>query len=206
MKHSQNQKRFFYSLGAILLLFGIYLSIFQKQAHFYTFFAVGFLIIFWLIYNSISKKKLFQDFKIKHHVFFWVILTLICIIIDTLCMFLGWWIYPSYSSGLDEILKYIFEWVIPLAGSMILFMIGLKHKTKKVKLVNLVIALALVFVFGIFTEFINLFAFSWKILSMPITNLKIGPFFLIFQTIGYWLMALITLCIYHLTKKIFKIK
>lgn len=198
---NKEQKILSYLLGGILILFGVYLSIFQKHPHFYTFFSIGFLMIFWTLYNSISKKKLFDNFKTKHQVFFWITLTILCIIIDKIGIFLGYWIYPNFNSVFDEILKYLFEWVLPLTTYMILFLIGLTYKAKEIKLKNILFGLALVLIFGFFTEFINLFSLSWEILSMPITNFKIGPFFLVFNTIGYLLMILIPLGIYTLIEK-----
>ncbi len=200
----KSTKLIYYILGLILIIVGIYLSIFQRQAHFYSLYSVGFLIIFWTIYNSKSKTKLFKNFKTWHKIFFWVILTIACLIIDKLGIYLGYWIYPNYKTIFDEIIKYLFEWIAPLVYSMILFKIGLNQTSEKIKLKNILIAFGLILIFGIFTEYINLFSNSWKIISMPITNFKIGQFFLIFQTIGYWLIAIIPFCIYELTKKLFK--
>ena len=104
----------------------------------------------------------------------------------------------------DEILKYLFEWAVPLICFMIALMIGLKVFEKKIPY-NLAFILSLIlFVMplGLFTEFINHFSNSWIILSMPFSNIKIGSFFVIFQTIGYSLMAIISFIIYRISEKI----
>ena len=57
---------------------------------------------------------------------------------------------------------------------------------------------------GFLTESLNLNVYSWRVLNMPFSNFKIGDFFLIFQTLGYWLMALIPYGIYLLIDYIVK--
>ena len=53
-----------YLTGIIFLLIGIYLSIFQFEPHFYTFFSIGLFLIFLEYYNSNNKNKLFKKWKI----------------------------------------------------------------------------------------------------------------------------------------------
>jgi hypothetical protein len=56
--------------------------------------------------------------------------------------------------------------------------------------------LAVVTPVGFLTESLNLHVESWKVLTMPLSNMKIGDFFVVFQTLGYWLMALIPYMLY----------
>jgi hypothetical protein len=198
------KKEFLYILiGIFLIFFGIYLSVFKKELHFYTPFSIGMLILLIIFYNFILKKNFFRDWTIKRYIFFFVILFLICIIIDKIGLFLGYWKY-QYSTFFDEILKYLFEWMAPLFYFMFALMIGLKVFEKKVSYNFAFILSLILFVIplGLFTEFINHFSNSWIILSMPFSNFKIGNFFVVFQIIGYPLMAIITFIIYRLSEKI----
>ncbi len=170
-----------YILGIILLLFGIYLSVFEKEPHFYTLFSLGLLIIFINIYNSISKRKLFE--KNEEILKFSLFLLISCIVVDQIGLYLGYWAY-QYKSFLDNLIKYIFEWAVPLTYFMLALMIskkifqkGFDEKTSFV--LSLIIPITLL---GLFTEYINIFSNSWIVLKMPITNYKIGNFFLMFQT------------------------
>lgn len=190
-----------YSIGILFLLFGIFLSIIQKEPHFYTFFSVGAFIILLEIYNSISEEKLFKGWKQKNFFIFFILLFVIFIIIDKLGIFLGYWTY-QYTTILDEILKYVFEWVVAHLYIMLGFMIGIVFFQKKGCSFSKSVILSLVTfstLIGLFTEYINSFSNSWEVLSMPITNYKIGNFFIIFQTIGYWLMAIIPFTIYKIS-------
>jgi len=200
MKKMNRQKIYSYIAGSLFFLTGIYLSVYKKEPHFYTLFSIGALIIFVNIYNSITKKDLFKNKK--ELLFFSVILLMECIIIDNIGMYLGYWGY-QYSGFFDNFLKYVFEWAVPLVYSMVLLMIGKEIFNKKFKKNLSFILSLLIFItlFGLFTEYINLFSDSWIILNMPITNYKIGGFFIIFQTIGYWLIALIPWITYKIIRK-----
>ena len=124
------KKFIIYVIGSIFLLFGIYLSIFQKEPHFYTFFSVGLFLILLNIYNSISKEKLFHKWKFKNYLIFLITLLVICIILDKIGLFLGYWTY-QYNTFFDEILKYLFEWMAPFIYLMLTLMIGIKILNKK---------------------------------------------------------------------------
>lgn len=194
-------RNYLYLVGTIFVLFGVYLSIFHKEPHFYTFFSLGFLIIFYNIYKSIKKEKLFKDKK--EFLLFSVVLLAECIIIDQIGMYLGYWTY-QYTTFFDNFIKYVFEWVVPFIYSMLLLIIGQEIFKKKFDEKTSFILSLLIFVtlFGLFTEYINLFSDSWIVLNMPISNYKIGEFFVVFQTIGYWLIALIPWITYKTIKKI----
>jgi uncharacterized membrane protein len=55
---------------------------------------------------------------------------------------------------------------------------------------------AVIIPLGVVTEFLNHKAMSWVIVSMPFSQYSIGGYYFIFQTIGYWLMALIPWFVY----------
>lgn len=197
-----NQK-LIYFIGILFLMFGIYLSVFQKEPHFYTFFSIGLTIILFQIYNSISKKKLFNKWKIKQYILFGVLLIIVSIIIDRMGLFLGYW-GDQYETLFDEILKYVFEWGIALLYVALTFIIGINIFEKKFSknTSSILSLLTFVILIGLFTEYINNFSNSWTIIKMPFINYKIGEFFVVFQTIGYWLMAIIPLIIYKFTNKL----
>ena len=190
-----------YFIGGGLTLFGIFLALVLRQPHFYAVFSVGVFIIFLEVYKSIVHKKLFSRWDKRHYVLFWATLFIVGIGIDLLGTRLGYWQYPSYTSSFDEVIKYIFEWSIALMYVTLSFFIGLalfkKHK------VSLWIAIPLsliIFVIpiGLITEFLNHIALSWVVLKTPITDFSIAGYFIVFQTVGYWVMALIPWGIYEL--------
>jgi len=194
-------RNYLYLIGGILVLLGMYLSIFQKEPHFYTFFSLGFLIIFYNIYQSIKKEKLLRNKK--EFLLFSVILLVECILIDQVGMYLGYWTY-QYTSFFDNLIKYIFEWAIPFVYSMLLLMTGKEIFKKKFNERTSFVLSLLIFItlFGLFTEYINLFSDSWIVLDMPISNYKVGEFFVVFQTIGYWLISFIPWITYKMVKRI----
>jgi len=199
----KNNSKLIYFIGILFLMFGIYLSVFQKEPHFYTFFSIGLTIILFQIYNSISKKKLFNKWKIKQYILFGVLLIIVSIIIDRMGLFLGYW-GDQYETLFDEILKYVFEWGIALLYVALTFIIGINIFEKKFSknTSSILSLLTFVILIGLFTEYINNFSNSWTIIKMPFINYKIGEFFVVFQTIGYWLMAIIPLIIYKFTNKL----
>ena len=199
----KNNSKLIYFIGILFLIFGIYLSVFQKEPHFYTFFSIGLTLIAFQFYNSISKKKLFNKWKIKQYILFGVLLIIISIVIDRMGLFFGYW-GDQYETLFDEILKYVFEWGVALSYVALTFVIGINLFEKKFSQKTSSILSLLIFVtlIGLFTEYINHFSNSWTIIKMPFTNYKIGEFFVVFQTIGYWLMAIIPLIIYKFTNKL----
>lgn len=203
MKKQEKIKRILYIIGIISLLFGIYLSIFQKEPHFYAFFSVGLFLILLNVYNSISKDKLFEKWKTKQYIIFITTLIIISVILDKIGLSLGYWTY-QYNTLFDEIIKYLFEWIIPFIYLMLTLIIGIKVFNKKFnKKISFVFSLIIfVTLVGLFTEYINLFSDSWTIIKMPFTDQKIGEFFIIFQTLGYWIMAIITFMAYKFTDKL----
>lgn len=189
-------------IGIIFFLLGIYLSIFKKYPHFYSFFSIGLVIILLNIYKTLTKKSVFQKWDLKKYSIFSLALVIVCIIIDKIGLALGYWKY-QYTTLFDEILKYIFEWAVPFVYFMVALLIGIWFFKKQGKIFSFILSLIIfVTIAGFITEYINLFSYSWEILAMPISNYKIGNFFIVFQTVGYWLMAVITLILYKIVEKI----
>lgn len=199
----KNNSKLIYTIGIIFLLVGIYLSIFQKEPHFYTFFSVGAFLILFQYQKSNFKKPFFKNWKTKQYLLFFVLVIIISIIIDQIGLSLGYWEY-QYQNFFDETLKYFFEWGVALIYFMLILVIGIDIFKKKLNKNFSVIFSLLIFVTlaGLFTEYINHFSNSWIILKMPLTNYKIKEFFIVFQTIGYWLIAIIPLIIYKFTEKL----
>lgn len=169
------------------------------EPHFYTPFSVGLFLIFLEVYKSVAHHELFSKWPRNKYVIFWMVVLVVSILIDIIGMKLGYWHYPGYSGSLDEIVKYIFEWCIALMYHTVAFVVGIEIFTRHgfSKIVSGILSLALfVFPIGMFTEYTNHLADSWVVTSMPFTNAQIGGYFIIFQTIGYWLMALIPWVIY----------
>jgi len=198
------KKIFAFIIGVIFLLFGIYLSVFKREPHFYAFFSIGLFLILISIYKNIFKKQLFSKWNFKKHLIFWTFLIIISIIIDLIGLRIGYWAY-QYNGFYDEILKYLFEWVIPFVYILLSLLIGISvfEKLKINRIISFILSLLIfVIIIGLFTEFINHFSNSWIILKMPITSYNLEGYFVVFQTIGYWLMALITFFVYKIVEKI----
>ncbi len=187
-------------VGLTLLIFSLYQNLVLKQSHFYSAFSLGMFIILVVIRSRISKEGLFEGWNFKSIILFWLILLIISICIDMIGMSLGYWYYPHYQT-IDHILKYPLEWVIALLYHMLSLLIG-KEIFKRLGCSNLISFLLGLLIFvtpvGFLTESLNLQVDSWKVIDMPFTNYKIGSYWLVFQTLGYWLMAVIPLCIYKL--------
>lgn len=196
-----------YTLGFLLMIIGVLMSVIGKNKYFYMIFSLGFLILTWKTYNKISRKKFFKNFKPKHQIFFWTLLIIASILADYLGTILGYW-EGAFFTSFELTIKYIFQWAIPFTGIMFFILIGKKILEKQFSKPFAFILAVLIFgtTIGFTMEYLNQFAHSWTILEMPITNQRIGNFFLFFQTIGYWIMGIIPYTIYLITKKIFEIK
>ena len=190
-----NTKLLTYLIGIILLLIGIYMSIFLRNPHFYTPFSIGLFIITLNIYNSIAKKPLFNKWKAKQYTLFSIMLIIACIIVDQIGIYLNFWNYPSYSTLTDEIIKIIFEYAVPFMYFMLILLIGtiLIIKLRVEKHISFVLSLLILIPLTLFaTEYINSFSNSWQVIGIPK---------LIWFSIGSWLMAIIPLIIYKITEK-----
>jgi hypothetical protein len=191
-----------YSAGISLIILGIIMAIYFQSKYFYAILSIGILITSWKIYNSTSEKKLFHNFKKTHHFIFWIDLIITSIITDYIGTRLGYW--KGSFMGIEGILKYPPEWAIPMVSTMIIFLIFKKIFQQKGinKYISAIISLAIfVTLFGIGIEYLNSFGQAWIIQSMPLTNIKIGNYYLIFQTIGFWIIALIPFIEYKLIQK-----
>lgn len=201
------KKTALYFIGIIFFLIGIYLTVFEKEPHFYTFFSIGLFIIFLLIYNNLAKVPFFYKWDKNKFMLFWIVMLGLSIIIDRIGMALGYWV-SRYVTVTSEIIKYVFEWAVALIYIQLFFMIGvlLFRKLKFGYYTSIILSL-LIFstAIGFVTEYFNLFSDSWIVLSMPFTNYKIGDYFVVFQTLGYWVMAIIPFITYILVDNIKKL-
>ncbi len=191
-------------VGILLVILGIIQAVAFSDPHFYTAFSVGLTMLMLSIYRLMFKKDFFKGWSTGQFTLYIVASLVACIIIDQIGISLGYWHYPKYSGLLDEGLKYFFEWFVAFQYLMLAFVICREfiYKTTQNLLLSILVGLVGVSIVGLFTEFLNHSASSWQVLSMPITNLKIGSYFIVFQTIGYWLTALIPLFIYSFVAKL----
>lgn len=153
-------------------------------------------------YHALADARLFRDWRSADIFRFFVALTVLSILIDLAGMALGYWTYPHY--GVQDLLrKYLFEWSVALLYHMLCLLIGreifaaLGFNDKISFLLSMLVFVTLI---GFITESLNLHIYSWKVVKMPFSSRKIGEYFLVFQTLGYWLMALIPYYIYRLTE------
>jgi hypothetical protein len=189
-------------IGVILLVLGIVLAK-MSFAHYYTFFSVGLLLILLEIYKKISGESVFRNWKVKDHFIFWISIIVIAAFFDRFGMGAGYWIYPSYSGMFDEIIKLIFEWAVPLVYLMVGMMVGIKIFKGAGKFGSFVLSLIVfVFALGLFTEYVNMFVYSWKILKMPFSSYNIKGYFIMFQTFGYWAMTIIPYAVYSIVRRV----
>jgi hypothetical protein len=166
--------------------------------YFYALFSVGMSLLLYVLYCIISDRPLFRGWGVLHGASFTVLLIAVCIAIDHIGMALGYWEYPHYD-GDDALRKYIFEWAVALFYHLLSLLIGMRifEQRGKSRSISLLLGMLLfVTPVGFVTEYLNLHVYSWRVLSMPLTDVRIGEYFLVFQTIGYWLMAGIPYLLY----------
>ena len=190
-----------YLFGGTMTIVGIILAAFFHIPHFYAFFSLGLFIVFLELYKSIVHRRFFARWSPWKFVVFWVLLLLASIAIDILGMRLGYWHYPFYMRFYDQSIKYLFEWCVSLMYVTLGFFIGTaifkKHHVHPF-VAGLLSLVAVVIPLGFITEYFNHMVSSWVILSMPITSYSVDGYFLVFQTIGYWIIALVPWLIYEL--------
>lgn len=180
-------------IGLILLIIGIVQAVVFKWAHYYSFFSVGLFLVLYAVYEILFGYGPFYNWSWKEHSLFWGLLLIASVFTDLFGMDAGYWVYPHFSGAVDEIFKWSLEWVFPLAYLMMGLIIGQKLLMKKGldRFSSWLISLIVVVTFlGGFTEYINLFVYSWRNIAMPLLNFKIGEYFILFQTLGYWTMAI----------------
>lgn len=196
-------------VGALLTLLGVYMAVALHEPHFYTPFSIGMAVLFESWYRHLTGRGLFVGWRVGTQVIFWIILLLVSIGVDQAGVHLGYWIYPAYTSLGDEVIKFVFEWTVALCYVGLAFGIGFTYlKRAKVGTLASLVGAFVFFLFpiGLLTDYLNLFADSWVVLKMPFTNLSIGGFFVIFQTVGYAVMAFITLSLYWSVSLLFREK
>lgn len=193
-------------MGFFTLTIALYQNIILDLPYFYALFSLGMFVILLALYNSIAALSLFASWRGRDIIAFSSILLISCVVIDHLGMFLGYWEYPHYDSS-DDLRKYLLEWAVALLYHMVSLLIGIElfqkarmHQTSAFFLSMLIVVTPV----GFLTEALNLNVDSWRVLRMPFTNYKIGDYFVVFQTIGYWLMALIPYGLYILVDYIVK--
>ena len=177
----------------------IYQLIVLDLASFYSLFSIGMTLTFSCIYNAVSERRLFFGWRGIHVAIFCMLLIIISLAIDSIGMRVGYWEYPHYGIS-DQIRKYVFEWGVALFYHFVVLLIGIElfKKVAGDHRWSLILSMVtFVTVIGFVTESLNLEVYSWKVNRMPITNYRIGGYFLMFQTIGYWLMALIPYLLYQ---------
>lgn len=189
--------------GIICTIVSIYQLAVLNLASFYTLFSIGMSLTLSGVYNAFSNDRLFTGWSTMQITGFWVLMLVVSVIIDSVGMSVGYWHYPHYGES-DQVRKYIFEWGVALFYHFVALVAGIELFKRKGLDYRRSLALSLVFVVtavGFLTESLNLKVGSWQVISMPITNLRIGDYFLVFQTIGYWLMALIPYALYKVFER-----
>jgi len=186
--------------GVFSLTAALYQNIVLGRPYFYALFSLGMFLLLLSLYNLVADKMLFSEWSIMDVCIFSAFLLFSCLVIDELGMRLGYWEYPHYGPS-DDLRKYFLEWAIALLYHMVSLLLGIKlfqrlcDDDATAFLLSIMLVVTPV---GFLTESLNQQVNSWRVLSMPFTNLKIGDFFLVFQTVGYWLMALIPYTLYIL--------
>ncbi len=191
-------------LGWVSLFAGIVLALFYQEPHFYAPFSVGLAIVLHHAYTRYSGKNLFKDWNLHAVVLYLFGLLVFSIVSDQIGIALGYWQYPAYDSLLDYTVQYVFEFTIALLYIMLAFMIGLEFYRKRGfgYAVSLILSLITFSVLtGVLTEFFNSYAESWIVTDMPFSNVRIGRYWLVFITLGYWILSLAPYTLYRLFEK-----
>lgn len=190
-----------FSTGAVCTAVSMYQLVVLELAHFYAMFSLGVSLLLSATYALITRKQLFHGWNIRRMVTFFLLLLASSVFIDRLGMHAGFWEYPHYGAD-DVVRKYVFEWTVALFYHFVALEIGIELFTRlgaNRRVALLLSLLIIVTCVGFVTESLNLRVHSWRVLRMPITNLRFGNYYLVFQTFGYWLMALIPYRLYQLT-------
>jgi hypothetical protein len=156
-------------------------------------------------YNALAEKRLFADWHPRAVAAFCILMVFTSILVDLAGIGAGYWIYPHYGKS-DQVRKYIFEWGVALFYHFLALQIGVEilRRVGIRGLSGLLLSLLLfVTLIGFITESLNLKVYSWKVLAMPLSDYRVGDYFVVFQTVGYWLMAAIPYVIYRWTEAVF---
>ena len=190
--------------GTCCTLISIYQLIVLDLARFYTLFSIGMSLLLTIIYRKLTKERLFESCRAVHVFMFWVFLLLVSILIDHIGMRIGYWEYPHYGET-DQARKYLFEWAAALFYHLLAYLIGAQVFRKMGAETGWAAGLSLVIfvtAIGFITESLNIQVYSWRVTKMPFSNYRIGEYFLVFQTIGYWLMAIIPYTLFAGVRKL----
>ena len=169
-------------LGLLTLLIALYQNFVLKLPYFYALFSVGMSILLYIAYRRVSSEPLFKHWTFLHGTAFIVLLLAACVAIDHIGMALGYWEYPHYDNN-DVVRKYTFEWAVALFYHLLSLLVGMRLFERKGASPPRAFAysmLVVVTLVGFLTEFLNLHVYSWRVLSMPLTDFRIGEYFLIF--------------------------
>ena len=192
--------------GLFLLSVALYQNIILDLPYFYALFSLGMFLVLLSLYNTISAETLFSDWSFVDFILFGLVLVVTCIVIDRIGMALGYWEYPHYDEA-DELRKYLFEWAVALLYHKVSLLLGIELFRRLRISDTAAFLLAMVVIVtpvGFITEALNIQVYSWRVMDMPITNIRIGDYFLVFQTIGYWTMALIPYTVYLFFDEVIK--
>ncbi len=184
--------------GILFLLIALYQNLVLSLPYFYALFSLGMFLLLLSLYNRISAEHLFYRWHPVDFLLFGLILLALCIFIDKLGMAMGYWEYPFYDAD-DQPRKYLFEWAVALLYHKISLLLGIElfRRFKLGDTASFVLGmLVIVTPVGLLTEALNIQVYSWRVLDMPISDMRIGDYFVIFQTVGYWAMALIPYGVY----------
>lgn len=190
------------STGAACTAVSLYQLIALELAHFYAMFSLGATLILSGLYAFLSHRRVFHGWGIRKIVLFFLLLLSASVVIDRIGMHVGYWEYPHYDAD-DTVRKYLFEWVVALFYHLVAFVIGIElfersgANRRTAQVLSLLVVVTAV---GFVTESLNLRVYSWRVKRMPLSNAQIGEYYLVFQTVGYWLMALIPYGLMRLTE------
>lgn len=187
-------------LGWASLFAGIALA-FYGVPHFYAPFSAGLAVILHYVYTRYSGTGLFTGWSRWRVVCFLFGLLAFSIISDQIGIALGYWHYPAYNSLPDYALQYTFEFTVALLYIMLAFMIGLEFYRKRGLgyTASFIVSLMTFSVLtGLGTEFFNFYAESWIVTDMPFSNMRLGRFWLVFITLGYWILSLAPYLLYRI--------
>lgn len=186
--------------GVFFFVLGVIRSVVYSDPHFYSYLSIGLVILSFLAYIYYTGSNPFESWSYKEFISYSLLLLLFAFITDYLGVnVFGFWEYPFYDSLLNWSVQKTLEFALPLVYIQLFFMLGCRFFEKRGVNEYMAIVLSLLtfsIATGVLTEFVNSYADSWRILSMPISNAEIAGFSVVFTTIGYWIMALVPYAFY----------
>lgn len=184
--------------GLALVIAGILMAAAYREPHFYAPFSVGLALLGWAILQWL-RIKMFSGWGWPQYVTFFAGLLAFAFLADWLGMKLDYWIYPNYHTIFDWTIQKLFEFVVPMLSLFFILKIGLelwaKHTARTLALAASLVTFILPL--AVATQYLGSLAHSWVVLKMPLTSASLGPFSVIFTTVGYWILASVPYTIYH---------